>query len=132
MFSRESLRKSSLVSITRVLITNQHLCTRQFFNQSQSASSSLRPSFGGSSYGGQQKNGDALLKSLFRSFSSGALLVGSSLGFSYWCFSLVDDRSFVSFAEGATETAVWDSNDDLLLPKKKHRFLFGGVCFIIF
>ncbi|KAJ9141061.1 hypothetical protein P3X46_031641 [Hevea brasiliensis] len=130
MFSREFVRKSSLVFINRVLITNQHLCTRQFFNQSQgfasSSSSSLRPSFNGSSYGRDQKGEDALLKSFFRSFSSGAFVVGSSLGFSYWYFSLVDEPSFVSFAEGATET-VWESNEDLLLPKKKHRFLFGDA-----
>lgn len=131
MISRASLSKSSQ-PINRIF-TNQQLCIRQFFNQSKgsvssSSPSSLRPSFDGFSYGhDQKKSGDTSFKFLLRSISSGVLIVGSSLGFGYSYSSLVDENSFVSFAEAAANDAVWESNDDLLLPKKKHRFLFGDA-----
>ncbi|XP_020537831.1 calcium uptake protein, mitochondrial-like [Jatropha curcas] len=128
MFSRTSVKKS-FNSITQIYTNQEKLCTRQFFNQSKgsvSASSSLRPSFDGSSYGHDQENGDAFFKLLLRSVSSGVLIIGSGLGLGYWYHSLADKNSLVSFAEAANGT-VWRSNEDLLLPKKKHRFLFGDA-----
>eukprot|EP00257_Ricinus_communis_P022503 XP_015582252.1 calcium uptake protein, mitochondrial [Ricinus communis] len=118
MFSRAPLRKSSH-SINRVL-SNQQLCIRHFNNQPEgpsSSSSSLRPSFGGSGNGNDQKSRDALLKLLLRWVPSSGVVI---VGFSYWYSSFNDEDSFVSLAE----SAVWESGNDLFPPKEKHKFLF--------
>ncbi|KAG5226012.1 Calcium-binding EF hand family protein [Salix suchowensis] len=127
MFSREFLRKSS--QLARRVPANQRTCARTLLKQSEGsdslpvAASLSRSSFGGSN-NGDHKSGEAFLKFLLRSVASGVVIIGSSLSFSYWYPSLVDKCSFVSFADSADD-AAWVSTDDLLLHKKKKRFLFG-------
>ncbi|XP_021277153.1 calcium uptake protein, mitochondrial-like [Herrania umbratica] len=131
MFSLPSLRKSLL--LIKPVLSNQRSNTivRPVFNQSQgsglSSSSLVKPSFGGSG-SGDNKSGEQLLLLLLRSVSSGVLIIGSSLGFSYLSHSSFDRNSLVSFADAPKE-ATWAMNGDdrfeHAIPQKKSKFLVG-------
>ncbi|KAF5742038.1 Calcium-binding EF hand family protein [Tripterygium wilfordii] len=122
MFSCAYLKNSS-PSIRRVLV-NDRLCAHLLFTRSQgsiSSSSTLKSTSGWPSYG-NDKRGYSTFNVLL---SSGALVVGSSLGFCYL-------NSFVSFADCPND-AIWSTNDDQFGHEKKPRFLFGGrYCSMIF
>ncbi|XP_038711652.1 calcium uptake protein, mitochondrial-like [Tripterygium wilfordii] len=114
MFSCAYLKNSS-PSIRRVLV-NDRLCAHLLFTRSQgsiSSSSTLKSTSGWPSYG-NDKRGYSTFNVLL---SSGALVVGSSLGFCYL-------NSFVSFADCPND-AIWSTNDDQFGHEKKPRFLFG-------
>ncbi|KAF5742029.1 Calcium-binding EF hand family protein [Tripterygium wilfordii] len=114
MFSCAYLKNSS-PSIRRVLV-NDRLCAHLLFTRSQgsiSSSSTLKSTSGWPSYGNDKRGYSAFNVLL----SSGALVVGSSLGFCYL-------NSFVSFADCPND-AIWSTNDDQFGHEKKPRFLFG-------
>ncbi|WRX34153.1 hypothetical protein QQP08_026640 [Theobroma cacao] len=131
MFSLPSLRKSSL--LIKPVRSNQRSNTavRPVFNQPQGSGSSslglVKPSFGGSG-SRDNKSGEQLLLFLLRSVSSGVLIVGSSLGFSYFAHSSFDRNSLASFAD-APKDATWATNGDdrfeHAIPQKKPKFLVG-------
>ncbi|KAK6248303.1 hypothetical protein QUC31_019868 [Theobroma cacao] len=131
MFSLPSLRKSSL--LIKPVRSNQRSNTavRPVFNQPQGSGSSslglVKPSFGGSG-SRDNKSGEQLLLFLLRSVSSGVLIVGSSLGFSYFAHSSFDRNSLASFADAPKE-ATWATNGDdrfeHAIPQKKPKFLVG-------
>ncbi|KAJ8768228.1 hypothetical protein K2173_021168 [Erythroxylum novogranatense] len=79
---------------------------------------------GGRTRNDEHKSGNEIPKFLLRSFTSGAVIAGSCLGFSYWYSPSVHKNSFLSFAESRTD-AILASNDDHVPTQKKQKFLFG-------
>ncbi|PQM42022.1 calcium uptake protein 1 mitochondrial-like [Prunus yedoensis var. nudiflora] len=133
-------------SIHRVVFDVQRLSSRPLFNKSQpsfvssSPSSSSPPSSSSSSsssslsssvgrlgydgnYNGRSGSSEDTFNFFLRSVSSGVLILGTSIGFSYWSSSYLDPNSFVSFADNCPkEATAWAIGDD----QNKAQFsLFG-------
>ncbi|XP_068342709.1 calcium uptake protein, mitochondrial-like [Pyrus communis] len=125
MFSRASSRGSS-GSIHRLLSDVKSLSSRPPFNKSQpsssvasspssSSSSSLSSSVGRFGYGGRhngRSGSDKTFDLLMRSVSSGVLILGTSLGFSYWSSSSLDPNSYVSYADNCPKEAAFAIGED--------------------
>lgn len=107
------LRKTQS-SLYPSLFTPRRLNFRPIFTQSNNTPSSsfIRSNEGSSSNESEKRSG-----SILRSISSGAVIVGSSLGFWYWS-SLSDSNSFLCYADSPSET--FES-------EKKPVFLVGGT-----
>ncbi|CAL8172680.1 unnamed protein product [Prunus armeniaca] len=131
-------------SIHRVVFDVQRLSSRPLFNKSQpsfvssspsssspssssSSSSSLSSSVGrfgyDGNYNGRSGSSEDTFNFFLRSVSSGVLILGTSIGFSYWSSSYLDPNSFVSFADNCPkEATAWAIGDD----QNKAQFsLFG-------
>ncbi|GMP36877.1 hypothetical protein CsSME_00008839 [Camellia sinensis var. sinensis] len=122
-----SFSSSSSPSIPRFL--SAQTASRPIFTQSNGSSSSSCGSSNsnGGGGGGNKKRGrsNSDLESILRSISSGIfIVVGSSLGLSYWS-SLSDSNSFLSFADSRGQNANVNVNVE---PKHKSNFLFGDAC----
>lgn len=140
MFSRASSRGSS-GSIHRLLSDVKSLSSRPPFNKSQpsssvasspssSSSSSLSSSVGRFGYGGShngRSGSDKTLDLLLRSVSSGVLILGTSLGFSYWSSSSLDPNSYVSYADNCPKEAAFAIGEDT---NKTQFSLFDGTLFV--
>ncbi|KAF5956520.1 hypothetical protein HYC85_003745 [Camellia sinensis] len=117
-----SFSSSSSPSIPRFL-SAQRNASRPIFTQSNgSSSSSCGSSNSNGGGGGNKKRGcsNSDLESILRSISSGIfVVVGSSLGLSYWP-SLSDSNSFLSFANSRGQNANAE-------PEHKSNFLFGDA-----
>ncbi|CAL9028173.1 unnamed protein product [Prunus brigantina] len=131
--------------IHRVVFDVQRLSSRPLFNKSQpsfvssspsssspsssssSSSSSLSSSVGrfgyDGNYNGRSGSSEDTFNFFLRSVSSGVLILGTSIGFSYWSSSYLDPNSFVSFADNCPkEATAWAIGDD----QNKAQFsLFG-------
>ncbi|CAL5376747.1 unnamed protein product [Camellia sinensis] len=126
-----SFSSSSSPSIPRFL-SSQRNASRPIFTQSNGSSSSSSSSSCGSSNnnggggGGNKKRGrsNSDLESILRSISSGIfVVVGSSLGLSYWS-SLSDSNCFLSFADSRGQNENANVNAE---PEHKSNFLFGDA-----
>ncbi|XP_028113362.1 calcium uptake protein, mitochondrial-like isoform X1 [Camellia sinensis] len=117
-----SFSSSSSPSISRFL-SAQRNASRPIFTQSNgSSSSSCGSSNSNGGGGGNKKRGcsNSDLESILRSISSVIfVVVGSSLGLSYWP-SLSDSNSFLSFADSRGQNANAE-------PEHKSNFLFGDA-----
>lgn len=138
MFSRASSRGSS-GSIHRLLSDVKSLSSRPPFNRSQPSSVASSPSSSSSSslssvgrfgYGGShngRSGSDKTFDLLLRSVSSGVLILGTSLGFSYWSSSSLDPNSYVSYADNYPKEAAFAIGEDT---NKTQFSLFDGTLFV--
>ncbi|PRQ46248.1 putative EF-hand domain pair, mitochondrial Rho GTPase [Rosa chinensis] len=132
MFSWASSRRSS-----GVVLGVQRLDSRTLFSKSQpssspSSSSSISSSCGGSfgcnnEYNHKSRSGSSNKGSKFdliqRSVSSGVLILGSSIGYSYWSSSALDPNASVCFAD-SKEEAAWAIEQD---PAEQFKSLFSNT-----
>ncbi|GMP36810.1 hypothetical protein CsSME_00008815 [Camellia sinensis var. sinensis] len=124
-----SFSSSSSPSIPRFL-SSQRNASRPIFTQSNGSSSSSSScgssNNNGGGGGGNKKRGrsNSDLESILRSISSGIfVVVGSSLGLSYWS-SLSDSNCFLSFADSRGQNENANVNAE---PEHKSNFLFGDA-----
>ncbi|CAL5375491.1 unnamed protein product [Camellia sinensis] len=124
-----SFSSSSSPSIPRFL-SAQRNASRPIFTQSNGSSSSSSScgssNNNGGGGGGNKKRGrsNSDLESILRSISSGIfVVVGSSLGLSYWS-SLSDSNCFLSFADSRGQNENANVNAE---PEHKSNFLFGDA-----
>ncbi|GAV82074.1 efhand domain-containing protein/EF_hand_6 domain-containing protein, partial [Cephalotus follicularis] len=126
-WANSSLRKSSPLICHRVVTVQQHL---PLFNQSQGSTSpssnscNFRTLVGGRVYSDDKSSGGGtLLNFILRWVTSGVVIVGSSLGFSYLSSSLFEERSYLVFADSSKETDQLQHS----MPVKKPKYLFGDA-----
>ncbi|GMP36874.1 hypothetical protein CsSME_00008837 [Camellia sinensis var. sinensis] len=139
MHSWAFLRTSSFSPSIPRFLSAQRNASRPIFTQSNGSSSSSSSSSSscgssnnnGGGGGGNKKRGrsNSDLESILRLISSGIfVVVGSSLGLSYWS-SLSDSNCFLSFADS------WGQNENANVnaePEHKSNFLFGVLVLFVF